>query len=77
MMPAAGSPLPRVVDVPGFRPSQCAILNGGLKKWRAEGRPVESGEARPKPGTFKATLRPERVRSMQQLIANLESVPSR
>lgn len=49
------------------------ILNGGLKKWRAEGRRVESGEVKPKPATFKASYDSNRVRSMQQLIANVES----
>ncbi|MCP3472510.1 3-mercaptopyruvate sulfurtransferase [Bradyrhizobium sp. CCGUVB1N3] len=49
------------------------ILNGGLKKWRAEGRPVEGGEVKPKSATFKASYDPKRVRSMQQLIANVES----
>ncbi|MGV7216927.1 3-mercaptopyruvate sulfurtransferase [Bradyrhizobium sp. UFLA05-112] len=49
------------------------ILNGGLKKWRAEGRPVESGEGKPKAQAFKASYDPKRVRSMQQLIANVES----
>ncbi|MBV9563891.1 MAG: 3-mercaptopyruvate sulfurtransferase [Bradyrhizobium sp.] len=50
------------------------VLDGGLKKWRAEGRPVESGEApRPRPATFKATFDEGRVRSLQQMIANLDS----
>lgn len=49
------------------------IVNGGLKKWRAEGRPIESGEVKPKPATFKASYDAKRVRSMQQLIANVES----
>jgi thiosulfate/3-mercaptopyruvate sulfurtransferase len=49
------------------------ILNGGLKKWRAERRPVEGGEVKPKPATFKASYDAKRVRSMQQLIANVES----
>jgi thiosulfate/3-mercaptopyruvate sulfurtransferase len=53
--------------------SNVRILNGGLKKWRAEGRPVESGEVKPKPATFKASYDADRVRSMQQLIANVES----
>ncbi|MCP3464294.1 MULTISPECIES: 3-mercaptopyruvate sulfurtransferase [unclassified Bradyrhizobium] len=53
--------------------SNVRILNGGLKKWRAEGRPVEGGEVKPKPATFKASYDPKRVRSMQQLIANVES----
>ncbi len=49
------------------------ILNGGLKKWRAEGRAVASGEVKPKPQSFKASYDPKRVRSMQQLVANVES----
>lgn len=56
-----------------FGHSNVRILNGGLKKWRAEGRPVESGEVRPSPATFKASYDSKRVRSMQQLIANVES----
>src|SRR6201995_3878563 len=49
------------------------VLNGGLKKWRAEGRPVESGEEKPKPATFKATFDAKRVRSMQEMVANVAS----
>ncbi len=49
------------------------LLDGGLKKWRAEGRSVESGEAKPTPVTFKATFDARRVRSMQQMVANLTS----
>ncbi|MBR0972754.1 MULTISPECIES: 3-mercaptopyruvate sulfurtransferase [Bradyrhizobium] len=49
------------------------ILNGGLKKWRAEARAVESGEVKPKPASFKASYDAKRVRSMQQLVANVES----
>jgi len=49
------------------------LLDGGLKKWRAEGRDVASGEATPKPATFKATFDARRVRSMEQLVANLSS----
>lgn len=49
------------------------ILNGGLKKWAAEGRKVESGQVTAKPATFKATFDARRVRSLQQLVANLQS----
>ena len=49
------------------------ILNGGLKKWLAEGRPVESGEVTAKPATFKATYDARRVRSIEQMIANVAS----
>ncbi|MVT49877.1 3-mercaptopyruvate sulfurtransferase [Bradyrhizobium yuanmingense] len=53
--------------------SNVRILNGGLKKWRTEGRATESGEVKPKPATFTASYDANRVRSMQQLIANVES----
>jgi thiosulfate/3-mercaptopyruvate sulfurtransferase len=49
------------------------ILNGGLKKWVAEGRKVEGGQVAPKPAAFKAKFDARRVRSMQQLVANLSS----
>jgi len=49
------------------------VLDGGLKKWRAEGRPVQSGEATVKLATLKATYDPKRVRGIKQMIANVES----
>jgi len=47
------------------------VLDGGLKKWRAEGRAVESGEVTPQPASFKASFDATRVRSIEQMIANL------
>jgi thiosulfate/3-mercaptopyruvate sulfurtransferase len=52
---------------------QVRVLDGGLKKWRAEGRAVESGAVTPKPATFKAAFDAKRVRSMQQMVANVAS----
>jgi thiosulfate/3-mercaptopyruvate sulfurtransferase len=49
------------------------VLDGGLKKWTAEGRPVDSGEVTPKPAGFSATFDQDRVRSIQQMVANLAS----
>src|ERR1700712_2962881 len=49
------------------------ILNGGLKKWVAEGRKVESGQVTPKPATFKATFDARSTRNVQQMVENLES----
>jgi thiosulfate/3-mercaptopyruvate sulfurtransferase len=49
------------------------VLNGGLKKWRAEGRPVESGEVKASPASFKASYDPKRVRSREQMLANVGS----
>ena len=54
-----------------FGHTNVRVLNGGLKKWIAEGRKVEKGEAAPKPATFKASFDARRTRSMQQLIDNL------
>jgi thiosulfate/3-mercaptopyruvate sulfurtransferase len=49
------------------------VLDGGLKKWIAEKRSVESGEVRPKPKSFSATFDNNRVRSIAQMVANLDS----
>ncbi|WP_371426179.1 3-mercaptopyruvate sulfurtransferase [Tardiphaga sp.] len=49
------------------------VLDGGLKKWKAEGRATETGKASPKPGTFSATLDKSYVRSKAQVVANLDS----
>ena len=49
------------------------VLDGGLKKWRAEGRAVESGEAKPKGATFTASFDERRVRTIRQMIANVAS----
>src|SRR5947199_6893935 len=47
------------------------VLDGGLKKWEAEGRPTRSGKVTPKAGKFQAALDPDFVRTKQQLVANL------
>jgi len=47
------------------------VLDGGLKKWIAEGRPTESGKASPKPASFVATFDAARVRKLEQMIQNL------
>lgn len=50
-----------------------AILDGGLAKWRAEGRPLESSEHAITPAA-PATLTPPRaVRSKADMLANLET----
>lgn len=49
------------------------VLDGGLKKWEAEGRPTHSGKVTPKPGKFQAKLDPAFVRNKQQLVGNLET----
>jgi thiosulfate/3-mercaptopyruvate sulfurtransferase len=54
-----------------FGHTDVRVLDGGLKKWLAEGRPVEKGEASPTPVTFKASFDPAFVRSKEQLADNL------
>ena len=49
------------------------VLDGGLQKWKAEGRSVESGAVTPKPARFHARLDPGFVRSKEQLLGNLET----
>lgn len=42
-----------------------AVLDGGLPKWRREGRPVETGDAAaPTPATFVADFQAERLRGI-------------
>ena len=40
------------------------ILDGGLPKWRAEGRPLDAGEIKPAPRTFEASLDSSAVAGM-------------
>ncbi len=41
-----------------FGHDRAAVLDGGLPKWLAEGRPVEAGDAAiPPPGTFRPDFR--------------------
>jgi thiosulfate/3-mercaptopyruvate sulfurtransferase len=49
------------------------ILQGGLTKWIAEGRPLERGEARPKARLFTPRLDPSFVASLEDVRAALAS----
>jgi len=49
------------------------ILEGGLPKWQAEGRPVDDRPASPAPRTFQAALQPGAVSDLAAVRANLES----
>jgi thiosulfate/3-mercaptopyruvate sulfurtransferase len=55
-----------------FGHDRVAVLDGGLAKWRAEGRPVEAGEKTSSTRRFTAHFRPELVRDLAQIRANLE-----
>jgi thiosulfate/3-mercaptopyruvate sulfurtransferase len=56
-----------------FGHDKVRILDGGLKKWMAEGHPVQGGNKMIKPATFKAKFDAARVRSVEQMKANLAS----
>jgi thiosulfate/3-mercaptopyruvate sulfurtransferase len=56
-----------------FGHDKVRVLDGGLKKWVAEGHPVQGGNKVIKPATFKAKFDARRVRSIQQMTANLAS----
>lgn len=56
-----------------FGHDNVVILDGGLKKWLAEGRPVTTEVPKPAPGKFTATFRPELVRAKSDMLANLSS----
>jgi thiosulfate/3-mercaptopyruvate sulfurtransferase len=56
-----------------FGHDNVALLNGGLPKWTAEGRPLETDVPAPAPATFNAALNPALVRSVEKLLANTET----
>lgn len=53
--------------------TQVAVLDGGLPKWRAEGRPLVSGRETLPPAHFTARLMPGLVRNWRQVLENLGS----
>ncbi|HEX2449807.1 MAG TPA: 3-mercaptopyruvate sulfurtransferase [Gemmatimonadales bacterium] len=54
-----------------FGHERVALLDGGLVKWKAEGRPLERDTPAPRRGRFTARLDPQRVRRLPDLVANL------
>lgn len=56
-----------------FGAQNVAILDGGLAKWKAEGRPLESGVQELKPRHFTAWQEAGKVRSKADILANLTS----
>jgi thiosulfate/3-mercaptopyruvate sulfurtransferase len=56
-----------------FGHDRVAVLDGGLSKWRAEGRPVESGVTAPATRRFRARLRRALVRDVEQMRKNVAS----
>ncbi len=57
-----------------FGHDQAAVLDGGLPKWRAEGRPTEQGSpAAAIPGMFTASLRARTLRGIGDMLENLHT----
>ncbi len=56
-----------------FRHYDVAVLNGGLPKWKAENRPLETAVPQPQRATFGAKLDRGAVRSVEQLMENVDS----
>jgi thiosulfate/3-mercaptopyruvate sulfurtransferase len=50
-----------------------AVLDGGLKKWMAEGRPVESGETHRTPRAFEGSPRPNMTVDVEAVASRLGS----
>jgi len=56
-----------------FGHDDVAVLDGGLPRWRREGRPLESGVPSPSRRVFAPRLRPELVRDLSAMRGNLAS----
>ncbi|HET9397352.1 MAG TPA: 3-mercaptopyruvate sulfurtransferase [Sphingomicrobium sp.] len=52
-----------------FGAERVAILDGGFQKWRREGRPVETGDAKPRSARFDAHAREGEVVTKEAILA--------
>ncbi|HXL98005.1 MAG TPA: 3-mercaptopyruvate sulfurtransferase [Steroidobacteraceae bacterium] len=57
-----------------FGHERCAVLDGGLPKWRREGRPVERGAGpTPAAAVYRASLNARYLRGLGDVLENLQS----
>jgi thiosulfate/3-mercaptopyruvate sulfurtransferase len=56
-----------------FGHGDIAVLDGGIGKWRAEGRDIEAGPANPTPAAFEARFDAVMVRSMNDVLAAIDA----
>lgn len=56
-----------------FGHKDVAVLDGGLPKWKAEGRPIDDMPATPTPRHFTARKNTMLVRNKEQMLANVSS----
>jgi thiosulfate/3-mercaptopyruvate sulfurtransferase len=52
-----------------FGHAKVAVLDGGIGKWKAEGRALESAVSTPTPANFTAAYSEDMVRSIEQILA--------
>lgn len=50
-----------------------AVLDGGLPKWRSEGRPITTTPAERRPGLFRPKPKPGLSRNYTEILANIEA----
>lgn len=60
-----------------FGHGRVAVLDGGLARWRQEGRPVDAEPVQAQARSFKADFRPELVRDLSQVKALLDQPGAR
>ncbi len=56
-----------------FGHGDICLLNGGMKTWRAEGRPVSNELQAPEPAAYAAVKNDALVRDIDQILGNVES----
>lgn len=56
-----------------FGHSAVSLLNGGLRNWELEGRPVSEQHVKPKPTEFKASLNRSWIKTYEDILINLDT----